>query len=45
MVGYFFGINRRMYLDGKLNEDGTEISDGKFSLILGKGTFTGKKSN
>ena len=34
-----------MYLDGKLNEDGTEISDGKFSLILGKGTFTGKKSN
>ena len=31
--------------NGKLNEDGTEISDGKFSLILGRGTFTGKKSN
>ena len=31
---------------GRLNEDGTEISDGKFSFkFLGKGTFTGKKSN
>lgn len=30
---------------GRLNEDGTEISDGKFSFVLGKGTFTGKKSD
>ena len=28
---------------GKLSGDGTEITDGKFSFIMGAGTFTAKK--
>ncbi|MBI2193462.1 MAG: hypothetical protein HYU36_15915 [Planctomycetes bacterium] len=30
--------------EGKLNREGTEITDGKFSFILGTGTFTAVKA-
>ena len=29
---------------GKLSEDGTKITDGKFSFMLGSGTFTAEKA-
>lgn len=30
--------------EGKLNRDATEITEGKFSFLLGTGTFTAAKS-
>ncbi len=30
---------------GKLSEDGTQITDGKFSFMLGSGTFTAEKKS
>jgi hypothetical protein len=30
---------------GKLSEDGTQITDGKFSFMLGSGTFTAEKTS
>jgi len=38
-AGGTYGIDWR----GKLSDDGKKITDGKFSLIMGSGTFTAEK--